>query len=61
MSLNLVLGSKNSSTYHRWYASSFFSPAALFGKGRVLARLGRAGVMDGHFEHPERLDGKVTR
>jgi hypothetical protein len=37
-----------------WYASGCFSPAALLGKGRVLSRLGWAGVMEGHFEHPVR-------
>jgi hypothetical protein len=36
------------------YASGCFSPAALLGKGRVLSRLGWAGVMEGHFEHPVR-------
>ena len=37
------------------YASGFFAPAALLGKERVSARprLGRAVVMDDHFEHPE--------
>jgi hypothetical protein len=68
MASNFVLSSKKSSTCpwaraglgrlrvgrvkHR-HASGFFSLAALFGKGRVLARLRRAGVMDSHFEHPE--------
>ena len=37
------------------YASGFFSPAALLGKGRILARLGKVGVIDGHFEHPKTL------
>ena len=50
-----VLGSKKSSTYPRGYACGFFSPAALRGKQRVSARLGRAGVMDDHFEHPKRM------
>ena len=31
------------------------SPATLLGKGRVLARLGRAGVIQDHFEHPNRI------
>ena len=33
----------------------FFSPAALRGKQRVSARLGRADVIDDHFEHPKRM------
>jgi hypothetical protein len=32
-------------------ASACLSPAALRGKGRVLSRLGWAGVMEGHVEH----------
>ena len=62
-----VLGSEKSSRYpgeraghgRLWeglvryrYACGFFSPAALPGKERVLARLGRAGVIVDLFEHP---------
>ncbi|MDQ6733132.1 MAG: hypothetical protein M3Z35_03295 [Nitrospirota bacterium] len=65
---NFVLGSEKSSTYPweraglGWlvagrvkyrYAYGFSLPAALLGKGRVPARLGRAGVVDDCFEHPE--------
>ena len=49
---NFVLGSLASSTYPRGYASGAASPAALTGKGRVLARLGWEGVMVDLFEHP---------
>ena len=71
---SFVLGSKKCSTYP-WdraglgrlrvgrviyrYASAFFSPAALLGKGRVLARLGWKGVIDDVFEHPNVLPAKV--
>jgi hypothetical protein len=51
-SASFVLGSSNSSTYPRGYASGFDSPAALFGTRRVLARLGWAGEKSGLFEHP---------
>jgi hypothetical protein len=37
---------------HR-YAAGFVPPAALLGQGRVSARLGRAGVIDDVFEHPD--------
>ena len=54
MAPSFVLDSKQSSTYPRGYASGCFSSAALLlGKGRVLARLGRAGGAI-HFEHPQR-------
>jgi hypothetical protein len=49
---NFVLGLLASSTYPRGYASGAASPAAAFGKGRVLARQGWEGVMDDLFEHP---------
>jgi hypothetical protein len=53
MATNYVLGSKQSSPYPSGYASGCFSHAAVLGQGRVSARLGREGVIDGHFEHPD--------
>jgi len=45
------LGALGAGRVNYRYASGFFSTAALFGKERVLARLGWAGVTDDLFEH----------
>ena len=71
---SFVLGSKECPTY-TWdrtglgrlrvgpviyrCASAFVSPTGLFGKGRVLARLGPEGAIDDVFEHPNVLPAKV--
>jgi hypothetical protein len=51
---NFGLGSPESSTYPRGYASGFVSPNALGWERARLGAPGQVGVIDGHFEH---LDG----
>jgi len=50
-----VLGSKNPPRTPEGTPAVFSHLRPCRGKQRVSARLGRAGVMDDHFEHPKRM------